>query len=66
MEDTLVSENDHSEVIKYLIERGIDFRAKGNYAVRYALYHGHSEVLKYLIESGAEFIIDNNYAVGSS
>jgi hypothetical protein len=55
--------NGRLEVVKYLVEKGVDFRARDNEAVRWASESGHLEVVKYLIEKGADFKADNNYAI---
>ncbi|MEI4804073.1 ankyrin repeat domain-containing protein [Bacillus sp. FJAT-51639] len=48
----------HLEIVKYLIEKGIDIDAKGGTfdasALNLAAGAGHLEIVKYLIEAGAE------------
>jgi ankyrin repeat protein len=53
----------HLEVVKYLVEKGADFRYNENDAVRCASMFGHLEVVKYLIEMGADFRACDNQAV---
>ena len=57
------SQNGHIKLVKYLVEKGADFRYDNNYAIRWASENGHLEVVKYLVEKGADFKTDDNYSV---
>jgi polyhydroxyalkanoate synthesis regulator protein len=46
-------------VVRYLVEKGADFRVKDNWAVRFASAFGHVEVVKYLVENGVDFQVDD-------
>lgn len=48
------SQNGDAEVVKYLVETGIDPAAERNIAIMLALYYGHLEVTKYLAEKNAD------------
>ena len=50
----VASSNGHLEIVKYLVNLGVDFQAVDNQAVRLASKNGHLEVIKYLVEKGAE------------
>ena len=42
------------EVVKYLVEKGADFKAANNYPVRHASENGHFDAVKYLLEQSAD------------
>ena len=51
------------EVVKDLVEQGVDFRDDNGEAVGWASIYGHLEVIKYLVEKGANVQASNNLAV---
>ncbi|AQN68743.1 ankyrin repeat protein [Saudi moumouvirus] len=51
------------EVVKYLVENGIDIHADNDSALALASDRGHLEVVKYLVESGANIHADKDYAL---
>ena len=55
--------NGHLEVVKYLIENGVDIHARNDYALRLASYNGHIEMVKYLVEKGADIHASNDEAL---
>ena len=50
--------NGHLEIVKYLIGRGVNFRANAEQALKSAASNGHLEIVKYLIERGANIHVD--------
>lgn len=50
-------------VVKYLVENGVDLRAENDYSVRAASQNGRLKVVKYLVENGADFRAENDYSV---
>lgn len=53
----------HLKVVQYLVEIGADFRAKNNYAIRWASRNGHFNVVEHLVSVGANFSDRDNYAI---
>ena len=55
----------HLDIVKYLVENGIDIHTQNDQALKYACIHGRLEVVKYLIENGADIskVYENNMAV---
>ena len=53
----------YAKIVKLLIEAGADVTANDNYAIRYASANGHTEVVKLLIEAGADVTANYNYAI---
>jgi ankyrin repeat protein len=41
------------EVVKRLVENGLDVNAGDNYAIRHSATNGHLDIVKYLVENGA-------------
>jgi len=56
----------HTEVVKVLLEAGVNAHARDDYALRYASYHGHTEVVKLLLEAGADVHTWDDYALRSA
>ncbi len=56
-------EYEHLEVIKLLIENGVDVTAHDNSAIIYTSRNGHLEVVKYLIDNGADVTAQDNLAI---
>ena len=46
--------NGYLEIVKYLVNRGMDITITDNIAVRWAAEHGHLDIVKYLIAQGAD------------
>ena len=51
----------HLDIVKYLAEKGADFRNFNEYALRNASFMGHLPVIKYLIENGADIHVYDEY-----
>ena len=51
-------ERGHLEVVKYLVERGVDIHQDDDYALSLAVTHRHLGIVKFLVENGAN--IHNN------
>ena len=50
----LASGNGHNKIVKYLVEKGADFRAQNEYSMKEAIANGHLLVVKYLFGKGAD------------
>ena len=59
---TYASYHGHLDVVKYLIEHGVDVHLGEDSALMYAILQGHLEIVKYLVESGADIHAQANYA----
>jgi len=57
------SENNHLEIVKYVIEKGADIHAENDSALCRASYHDHLEIVKLLIEKGADIHAGHEYAL---
>ena len=56
----------YAKIVKLLIEAGADVTANDNYAIRYASANGHTEVVKLLIKAGANVTAHNCDAIKSA
>ena len=57
------SKNGHEDIVKVLIEKGVDIDTKDDYgctSLYYAALKGHAELVDLLIENGAEIDIRSN------
>ena len=52
--------NGDIKLAKYFVEKGVDFRARDNYAIRLACFNGHLKLVKYLVELGVDFRVYDN------
>ena len=59
----LASQNDHIEVVKYLVGLGANIHAGDGEALRNASYYGQTEVVKYLVDHGANIHADDDSAL---
>jgi len=53
----------HLKLVKYLVYLGSDVRARGDYAIYWAVFNGHLDIVKYLVKKGADVSSKNNIAV---
>ena len=53
----------HLEIVKYLVEHGVDIHTQTDYALRFATEKGHLGIVKYLIENGADIHANNDFAL---
>jgi len=56
------SKEGNLEIVKYLVENGVDIHYKNDKALRKSAREGHIEIFKYLVENGADIHADNDYA----
>jgi hypothetical protein len=63
--DALISASilGHLEVVKYLVEKGVDVNTQSSAALRFASQYGKLEVVKYLLENGADIHSRNDEAL---
>ena len=54
---SVAAENGHLNIVKYLVEQGIDFQEED--ALVYAVRNGHLDIVKYLVEKGSDIHINN-------
>ncbi len=60
----LGAQNNHSEVVKYLVSKGVDITIGNNYALSSAMENNHFlGMVKYLVSVGADATVENNYAM---
>jgi len=57
------AENGYLEVVKYLVENGVDINTDDDEALRYAAEDGYIEVVKYLHKNGANISANDDYAL---
>ena len=55
--------NGHTDIVKLLIDNGVDIHFFNDYALRWAASNGHYDVVKLLIENGAKIHANNNEAL---
>ena len=60
------SDNEHLEVVKYLVSQGADVRVDDDYPIRMPSFDGHLEVVKYLASQGADIRTNDNDTVRSA
>jgi ankyrin repeat protein len=51
------------EMVKYLIEKGMDIKIGNNWPVRLAAKKGNLKMVEYLVSQGADITAKNNYAL---
>jgi len=51
------------DVVKYLVEKGVNIHADVDYALRWSASNGHLNVVKYLLENGANIHAENDTAL---
>lgn len=51
------------EIVKYLVEKGVDIHHRDDESIIEASRHGHLEVVKYLVENGADINANDNAAL---
>ena len=57
------AQNGDLEIVKYLVNQGVNIHANDDEALRDASYNGQLEVVKYLVEQGADIHAKNDYAL---
>jgi ankyrin repeat protein len=57
------AEAGYLDVVKYLVERGVDIHSGNEYALRWGSHNGHLSVVKYLVEQGANIHVKNDSAL---
>ncbi len=55
--------NGHINLVKYLVEKGVDIYVKDEEPLRLATKNGYLEVVKYLISQGADIYALNDYVL---
>ncbi|AGF84866.1 repeat protein [Moumouvirus goulette] len=53
----------HLDIVKYFIDKGVDFRKYKDCAMRLAAKNGHLDLVKYFIQRGANIRAKNNYVL---
>ena len=56
-------ENNHLEVVKFLVEKGAKVRVYQDLPFRTAVNRGYFDLVKFLVEKGSDVNIDDNYAI---
>lgn len=57
----LAASNGRTDLVKLLIDGGIDIHLNNDEAVRYASENGHLDTVKFLIENGANIHVNYDY-----
>jgi ankyrin repeat protein len=57
------AENGDIELVKSLLQEGVNIHIENNYALRWSSSNGHLEVVRYLVEQGADIHANNEYAL---
>ncbi|BCS82748.1 putative ankyrin repeat protein [Cotonvirus japonicus] len=57
------SRKNHFQMVKLLVENGIDLHINKDYALRWSARKGNIEIVKYLIHKGANVSAQNYYAI---
>jgi hypothetical protein len=57
------AENNHLEIVKYLVAMNVNVKIDDDCPVRYASEKGHLEIVKYLISLGTNIRACNDYAI---
>jgi ankyrin repeat protein len=56
-------ENGHFEIVKFLVEKGVDIRVYMDLPFRTAVLKGYLQIVKYFVERGSDVNVDDDYAI---
>ena len=57
------AQSGHLDMVKLLVENGINIYADNEWALQVAAQNGHLEVVKFLVEHGADIHVDNDWSL---
>ncbi|BCS82501.1 putative ankyrin repeat protein [Cotonvirus japonicus] len=60
---TISCEQGHYDIVKFLVNNGVDVQINDNCAIKWASQNGYLEIVKLLVEKGADIQAGNNYAL---
>ena len=55
--------NGHLDMVKYLVSKGADVRARFDFALQCTAFNGHLDIVKYLVENGADVRACDDFAL---
>ena len=56
-------DNNHLDLVKYLVSLGADIRVDDNYAIKCASAKGYLDLVKFLVSVGADIHADNDFPI---
>jgi len=57
------SDNGRLDIVRYLVEKGVNIHTCNDYALKHASEYGHLPVVQYLLENGVNIHVENDYAL---